>query len=195
MRIHLGPVLFLLLLCAGSFLHAQQPAIIPQPVSTTWQNGHFLIDKHTVLVADTSENSSTGFFNTYLEEVYGFRLPVVAAGRQPTDNYILLSTAAGAPANGGALTGVAAFSGGGSSGSAGAAADGSFAEGGYSLKVSSGAITIAGATHSGTFYGSQTLFQLLPLIPYMLTSSGPAVRAPEGLSIPAVSIEDYPRFG
>jgi len=191
MRIHLRPVYFLLFLCAGSFLHAQPPAIIPQPVSTTWQDGHFLIDKHTVLVADASEASSTGFFNTYLEEVYGFHLPVVTAGRQPADNYIRLSTAAGAPANGGALTGIAAFS----DGSAGSAAGSNGAEGRYSLKVSSGAVIIAGATHSGTFYGIQTLIQLLPLKPYVLTSSGPAVRAPEGLTIPAVSIEDYPRFG
>ena len=191
MRIHLRPFIFLLFLCAGSFLHAQQPAIIPQPVSMTWQDGHFLLDQHTVLVADTADASSAGFFNSYLQEVYGFHIPIVPSGGQPSDNYIRLSTAAGAPANGGALSGEAAFSKGAATDAGGASAQ----EGRYSLKVSPGAITITGATHSGTFYGIQTLIQLLPVGPYVILASGPAVRAKDGLSIPGVSIEDYPRFG
>src|SRR5882757_10000169 len=178
MRIHLRTLLFLAFLCAGSYLRAQQPAIIPQPVSTTWADGHFLIDKNTVLVADVSEASSTGFFNVYLEQVYGLRLPVVTPGQQPGSNYIRLTSATprvnvtDIPESGRLAS-----------------------EGHYNLQVSAQAITINGATHSGTFYGIQTLIQLLPVSPYTVLSSGPAVRAVGGLSIPMVYIEDYPRFG
>ena len=181
MRIHLRPLLLLAFLCAGSFLHAQQPAIIPKPVSTTWQNGHFVIDKNTVLVADSSDGSSTGFFNLYLEQVYGIKLRVVTPDRQPTGDYIRLSTPAGAKTDMNA-----AFS-----GTSGAASQ----EGRYFLKVDAGSVNINGASHSGTFYGIQTLIQLLPVSPYVALASGPAVSAAGGLSIPAVTIEDYPRFG
>ena len=181
MRIHLRPLLLLVVLCAGSFLRAQQPAIIPKPVSTTWLDGHFLIDKNTVLVADESEASSTGFFTIYLEQVYGVHLRIVAPDRQPAADYIRLTSAAAGES---ALTG-------GTSGSIGASAQ----EGRYSLTINSGSIVISGATRSGTFYGIQTLIQLLPVSPYVSLASGPGVRASEGLAIPAVTIEDYPRFG
>src|SRR5258708_29938447 len=123
MRIHLRPLLLLVVLCAGSFLRAQQPAIIPKPVSTTWLDGHFMIDKNTVLVAEPSEASSTGFFNSYLEQVYGVHLRVVAPDRQPAGDYILLSTAV----DGENITN------GGASNPIGASAE----EGRYSLKVNS----------------------------------------------------------
>jgi len=67
------PVLTLALLCTGLFSYAQHPAIIPQPVSTQWLEGAFSIDPHTVLVSDTSDGPSASFFNTYLEQIYGFR--------------------------------------------------------------------------------------------------------------------------
>ena len=168
------PLILLALLCAGSFLYAQQPALIPQPVSTHWQEGKFMIDKKTVLVSDGSDDPSTGFFNTYLEQIYGFRLPVVPASAQPAGDFIRLTTAAGANT----------------------ADANSNAEGRYTLKVTPSAISISGATHSGTFYGIQTLLQLLPVSPYTMTEGRPGVRpGSAGLAIPAVSIEDYPRFG
>ncbi|HEV2355321.1 MAG TPA: hypothetical protein VGR89_13820, partial [Puia sp.] len=38
---------------------SQPPAsIIPEPVSTQWHNGHFLIDKSTVLVAEETDKPS-----------------------------------------------------------------------------------------------------------------------------------------
>src|SRR5258708_34988067 len=157
MRIHLRPLLLLVVLCAGSFLRAQQPAIIPKPVSTTWLNGHFMIDKNTVLVAEPSEASSTGFFNSYLEQVYGVHLRVVAPDRQPAGDYILLSTAV----DGENITN------GGASNPIGASAE----EGSNSLKVNSVSYVIIGATHSGTFYGIQTLIQLLPVSPYLALAS------------------------
>lgn len=53
---------------------------------------------------------------------------------------------------------------------------------GYTLQVDNNHIAIKGNDSSGTFYGIQTLIQLLP------------VQKATALYIPAVSIEDYPRF-
>jgi hexosaminidase len=55
-------------------------------------------------------------------------------------------------------------------------------EGRYTLKVTPAGITIEGDSYQGNFYGIQTLIQLLPVKPATT------------LAIPAVSIEDYPRF-
>lgn len=72
--------LLLVLLGAGSLLYAQEPAIIPKPVSTSWLEGNFSLNKNTVLVTEGIDNNSTDFFNSYLQEIYGFRLKVVHAG-------------------------------------------------------------------------------------------------------------------
>ncbi|MFL5788912.1 MAG: beta-N-acetylhexosaminidase, partial [Flavisolibacter sp.] len=53
---------------------------------------------------------------------------------------------------------------------------------GYTLNVTNSDVTISGDTHEGTFYGIQTLIQLLPI---EKTSS---------LKIRQVSVNDYPRF-
>ena len=123
------------LLVAGTFLHAQPADIIPQPVSTQWQDGQFFIDANTVIVADATEKPSVDFFNDYLQRFYGLRLHT---GATPTANYILLKTQP----------------------------PGQPKEGRYTLSVTPGAITITGDTHPGTFYGMQTLIQLLPVSPF-----------------------------
>ena len=65
----------------------------------------------------------------------------------------------------------------------------------YHLETTANTITIVGSTHAGTFYGIQTLIQLLPLSPFQATDNGPVVRTADGtLKIPAVTVDDYPRF-
>jgi len=60
---------------------------------------------------------------------------------------------------------------------------------GYRLDVSAAALTITAATTAGLFYGVQTLRQLLPpAIECASTQPGP-------WAVPAVRIEDAPRFG
>lgn len=54
---------------------------------------------------------------------------------------------------------------------------------GYTLQIRSGRIEIKGNSAAGAFYGIQTLIQLLP------------VQKANSLLLPAVSIDDYPRFG
>ena len=55
----------------------------------------------------------------------------------------------------------------------------------YNLVVNTNEITISSASNEGLFYGLQTLLQLLPE-----TNE----RIDNGFSIPAVTIDDYPRF-
>ena len=184
---HLRLPLVLALLYASSWSRAQTPAIIPQPVSTQWQNGNFALNAHTVLVTDGSDDPSADFFSSYLQRLYGLHLTLVRSGVTPGSNYIRLSTRPGSGTS--ASTSAAAAS---ASGSAPAGAR----EGRYLLVVSPDGISITGDTHSGTFYGMQTLIQLLPVAPFMQTAAGLAIRpgASGDFTIPAVSIEDYPRF-
>jgi hexosaminidase len=53
---------------------------------------------------------------------------------------------------------------------------------GYTMNISSGSIVITAKQPQGCFYGMQTLSQLLPLNPK------------DGASIPALQIQDQPRF-
>lgn len=58
---------------------------------------------------------------------------------------------------------------------------------GYRLMVDAGSITLSGKTAQGVFYGIQTLRQLLP-------AAAESSVVPQ-LTLPAVQITDYPRFG
>ena len=64
---------------------------------------------------------------------------------------------------------------------------------GYSLEVGMNGVVVTAATPAGLFYGSQTLRQLLPVA---ADRGGKAPDAPAvSWEIPAVLIEDAPRFG
>lgn len=62
---------------------------------------------------------------------------------------------------------------------------------GYRLSVDTSRILIRAATEAGLFYGGITLRQLLPPAVIATNARG---RSPEGWKIPAIEIEDYPRF-
>lgn len=158
--------LLTLLLLMNCVLPAQEPDIIPKPVKTNWHKGSFSINRNTLLVMnDAAEKPSADFLNDYLEQFYGMRLRTVRAekGKKNGGNYILLTTAQ---------------------------ATSSAPQGRYSMYVDPSRITIAGDNRQGTFYGIQTLIQLLPV------GTGDSVggTGTTSLSIPAVAIEDYPRF-
>jgi hexosaminidase len=61
---------------------------------------------------------------------------------------------------------------------------------GYTLQVAPEGVTISASAGPGLFYGMQTLLQLLP--PQVFGSD--KTKASEAVSIPAVRIEDRPRF-
>lgn len=149
---------FVWILLFPLFSSAQQ--IIPQPVSMRILGGTFPITKTTVLIAkDGEDKKSAVFFNDYLQQVYGFKLPL---NKPASKNFIQFNTLRfiKAPEH----------------------------EEGYSLNVSKNGATISGNSYAGTFYGMQTLIQLLP------ADNNKPKTTNYKLNIPLVSIDDYPRF-
>ena len=154
--------LFLLLFSLYGVAHAQQSPpihIIPQPVSLQTKGGTFSLSRKTVLVAaDEQDRKTAELFNEYLKQVYGFTLDI---DRQEGKDFVRLTTKKFIKAPD---------------------------KDAYTLNVTPNGITIEGDTYPGTFYGMQTLIQLLPvpekktLIQYPL------------FHIPMVSIQDHPRF-
>ena len=132
---------------------AQNINIIPAPVKAETQQGSFTITPKTVIVTGKNEASTVHFFNDYLQKFYGFKLKEVSSASK---DYIKLTTPVflKAPEH----------------------------EERYTLQVSSNGIDIQGDSHKGTFYGIQSLIQLLP------------PEKSKSLNIPNVNIEDYPRF-
>ena len=151
---------FFFFLFVSQFVFAQtktaQLNIIPQPVSVQTGNGQFILSKKTVIVAnDETDRKTAEYFNEYLQQVYGFKLDI---DKQEGKNYIRLVTRKFIQAPG---------------------------KDAYNLGVTKDGVTIEGDTYTGTFYGIQTLIQLLP------TNNKPQTT---NFTIPFVTISDYPRF-
>jgi hexosaminidase len=135
---------------------AQKVAIIPKPVSMATGSGSFTLSAATSLVVpNDADRNAAIFFKDYVQQYLGFALNIT---REKVPNSIIFSTRQhiAAPKNDG-----------------------------YSFHSSNSGITINGETGAGTFYGMQTLIQLLPI------TSAPGVQS---VSIPAVKITDEPRF-
>ncbi|HRP58342.1 beta-N-acetylhexosaminidase [Agriterribacter sp.] len=149
-------VLIVVLSCIAAQTHAQTPlSVIPVPVKAEIKSGSFTITGRTVIVAGSDdEKAAVNFLNAYLQKYYGFSLRTV---KRASKDFISIGTR-------------------------------TFIKGPdqperYTLEVTGKAVQIKGDSRRGTFYGVQTLLQLLP-----------AQKLPS-LKIPAVVIEDYPRFG
>ena len=144
--------LFSLLLCSA-LSFAQEVNIIPQPVKVVKNAGNFVINAQTSLVVTNKEDNATAtFLNSYLSDYYGFKLPVV---KKASKNYIKL----------GSLKNIAGLKG-----------------EGYSLISDKNGVEIIGNSPIGTFYGMQTLIQLLP------------AEKSNSLAIASVTVKDEPRF-
>lgn len=143
---------FSLLLCSA-FSFAQEVKIIPQPAELITNTGSFVISpKTSLVVANKGDKASAAFFNTYLLEYYGFELAVV---QKASKNSIVLKSIQNI--------------------------DGLKGEG-YSLKSNKDGVLIEGNSNQGTFYGMQTLIQLLP------------TEKSNSLTIASVQVKDEPRF-
>jgi hexosaminidase len=149
--------LCLLGIFSGVIANAQTVNIIPQPAEMKPGRGHFTINPATVLVVVNGvDNSTADFFNGYLQSFYGLKLKKANAAKA---NYIQFNTLETlVPGK----------------------------EGAYTMNVSGTEVTVSGETASGTFYGMQTLIQLLP-------TSNLATKN-KNLQIPQLTITDYPRF-
>lgn len=144
--------LFSLLLCS-TLSFAQEVNIIPQPVKVVKNAGNFVINAQTSLVVTNKEDNATAaFLNSYLSDYYGFKL---AIAKKASKNYIKL----------GSLKNIAGLKG-----------------EGYSLISDKNGVEIIGNSPIGTFYGMQTLIQLLP------------AEKSNSLAIASVTVKDEPRF-
>jgi hexosaminidase len=150
-------IFLILIFLPAKFLFAQSNGIhiIPEPVKITVQSGNFIITPKTVIiVGDSGDMHAANFLNHYLNKNYHFQLPI---NTNPTNGKITIATKKfiKAPQN---------------------------AEH-YSFVSTPNGVSISGNSYVGSFYGVQTLIQLLP------------VNFTDGqLPIAAVNIEDEPRF-
>ncbi|MCW3079273.1 beta-N-acetylhexosaminidase [Segetibacter sp.] len=144
---------FLFLIVISFTACCQRVSIIPQPVSVKEGKGDFVISQKTIISAiDKEDVKSANFFNDYLFKIYGFKLPV---NKQKSGKFIEISTRKSTRAP---------------------------ATDRYTLTVTPNAIRLVGDTYNASFYGIQSLIQLLP------------VQVSSSLAVPAVTIVDSPRF-
>ncbi|GAA4330026.1 glycoside hydrolase family 20 protein [Flaviaesturariibacter amylovorans] len=167
---------------------AQAPALIPQPVQLQPGKGTFAITPSTVIVArDVEDGRVAGMLSDYVKDRYGLALAIVRQDR--ADNAIRFNTRRFMKAPD---------------------------KDAYYLQVAANGIAIEGDTYAGTFYGLQTLLQLLPPAAFTKPASvsdtlkakvkpgkskvktqarpvPPAVTITR-VVVPQLLIQDYPRF-
>ncbi|MFD3000177.1 family 20 glycosylhydrolase [Pontibacter toksunensis] len=144
---------FFLFLLLAQVASAQDINIIPKPASVQVKPGKFTISHNTTIVAkDNEDRKSAEFLNEYLQEVYGFKLDIDKKEKKNSIRFATRKPSKGAEKDA------------------------------YNLNVTDKGVTIEGDTYAGTFYGLQSLIQLLP------------VEKSASLEIPAVAIQDAPRF-
>lgn len=150
--------LFILFILFGNSLFAQNISIIPQPVSFEAKGGTFSIGKNTVIVAADPQDQKAADF--FNDYLQEFYGFKLNVGQKAGKSSIHLSSSK----------------------------NNADSKDSYTLKVSKKGVRIEGATYPGTFYGIQSLIQLLPI-----PEAGTASQLSE-LKIPVVSIQDEPRF-
>jgi len=142
-----------LLLLLPAMMRAQEISIIPKPASLKKGTGFFNLSRTTqIVLQDDGDLPAADFLNSYLEQLYGFKL---AVSKTPANNSIRFYTKKFIKAPD---------------------------KDGYSFNSTASGIEVSGDTYAGTFYGMQTLLQLLPVTKAAM------------LKIPAVSVQDAPRF-
>ncbi|GAA5522113.1 beta-N-acetylhexosaminidase [Aliifodinibius salicampi] len=167
-------VIFILLL-VGIFsvntIHAQNSdsiSIIPEPVSMEVQEGSFHLERNTVIKADLSQEEIKSIVKQLkkaIDSATGYDLPLVGLDAdQYPENIISLSIDKESVDH----------------------------KEGYQLSVTDGEISLKASTSTGLFYGIQSLLQLLPAQIYQTDYT--LVPQDTEWTIPAVEIEDYPRF-
>jgi hexosaminidase len=152
-------ILLLNCLLVSLAVYSQEINIIPSPAVLHPGKGIFTITRSTsIVVKDDGDRASAGFLNSYLKRFYGFQLPVK---NTDTKNSISIYTRKFITAPG---------------------------KDAYTFTSSATGVVIDGDTYAGSFYGIQTLIQLLPL-------PNPKSKIPnQKLTIQQLTITDYPRF-
>ena len=146
--------------CPAQTTNQQTINIIPKPAFIQAKAGTFLITKNTVIaISDEGDRKAAEFFNDYLQQFYGIKLNI---DKREGKDYIRLVTKKFIQAPD---------------------------KDAYTLDIAKDGVNISGDTYAGTFYGIQSLIQLLPV------SVNPKPQTTNNkLSLPFVSIQDAPRF-
>ncbi len=168
----------LIFLLSFGFLKAQEVNIIPQPVKIKMGNGNFTLNNKTkICILSNNPNSKpssvefeANYLKQYIKRYYSLDLAIKEINLQKSDttnlNLILIVRYSDFKSD---------------------RVLQSDREGYYNLTINRNAISIVGR-NEGTFFGIQTLIQLLPV---------PNIQHPTSnnkLLIPQLTITDYPRF-
>ncbi len=148
--------LLILSLFLTVFINAQEVNIIPKPYRVEMQDGNFTLSAATQLVlSETGMERSAQFLNDYLDKFYGFHLQVIRNGafHNKTNIITLDYEKMDNPV-----------------------------PGAYLIDLTRTGISITGDNSLGSFYGIQSLIQLLPL------------EKKKSLILPCLTIDDQPRF-
>jgi hexosaminidase len=146
------------------------PQLVPLPSAVEMRQGLFTLTAQTVIVAP----GETRRFGEQLSDFIGI---AVGQGRVPQP--LTVETAVSGFGDGAIILGVRQGSG--------------DVEGRYTLDVTEKSINIVGDDLAGVFYGLQTLRQLLPPA-FEYEAIRPRGRNAQPVQIPALHIEDQPRF-
>lgn len=142
-----------LFLLSYTTTHSQEVSIIPQPTKLVVSQGSFNITSKTqIVLAGGGLEKSANFFNDFLQKFYGLKLKVVSKAVSK-NNIVLQYNKMGYPI-----------------------------AGAYNMHINKEGVLIEGDNATGTFYGIQSLIQLLP------------TEKTNTLTVPLVEIEDKPRF-
>jgi hexosaminidase len=153
--------LVLLALATGTALAAEPgPALMPLPQKLECREGAFHLQAKTRIVVDRDSRETGHYLADRLRQATGAKPSVSAKRTAP--GAITLSTAD---------------------------ANAALGPEGYELNVTPDSVVIRATTPAGTFYGVQTLLQLLPPQACSLTPA-PSM----DWTIPCVQIQDQPRF-
>lgn len=140
--------------------------IIPQPVSYIQGKSSFSIDSKTEFQIPSTSKELAKLTDLINERFKAYGLPAlrinIKAGEAPVKNTIMLLVGQYGKEIG---------------------------DEGYLLDIDKNNITIKANTNKGIFYGVQTLFQLLPVIPEQT-----AKLKTSGVKVASCNITDYPRF-
>jgi hexosaminidase len=150
------PVFLLILLAVFFTAGSQSLNIIPQPKSVQPGKGNFSISKKTVIAVKNDEDKKAAHFLNAYLKEF-YGLEL-DIDKQESKDYIRLSTKTSQESGKDA----------------------------YQLSVGNDGVSIEGNSHAGTFYGIQTLIQLLPI--------PEANQKLTKLNIPQVLVQDEPRF-
>jgi hexosaminidase len=151
----------LFFILSTGLVSAQNAEIIPKPVDIQKHTGSFTISFKTVIIADDSaDKQSALFLIDYVKSIYGIRIPIV---ERAASGYIHINKKKSTYKSN---------------------------RDGYTLLVEKNKIELEGETNAGTFFGIQTIIQLIS-IP---DKSNKIPQRHTFLDLPCLYITDYPRF-